>query len=333
MTARAGRRWIGLVLWALAHQAEPALAQAPDPLLLDQPRIAIRVVPENPRPVGDTATPTERTVGDRFWATIQTSGPPGSYLLPQSLIDAYGAHPELAVLDSDRRDGQLRLELAVFRPGDVVLPTVRARVATPDGDTLLVPVTSDTIRVASVLAPGDTLLADIKPLWRPRGVPTWIWGLAAALLALVIAVWLWRRYRARQTAAPEPIGAVADPYETARRTLEGYAVDPPTSSQRRVAAAAIGDALRDYLAEGWGVPARERTTLELLPSLPARGSVERPSLAAILVTADLAKFARVAPEPGVVPRLAERALGTLDRLEVRRSRDEETAPELREAAS
>ncbi|HUP00354.1 MAG TPA: hypothetical protein VM737_02380 [Gemmatimonadota bacterium] len=320
----------------VALGAPSAGAQGPGPMLLDstavQPPIVIRIVPENLRPVGDIAAPDDRTVGDPFWATVRTTGPAGAYLLPQSLIDAYRPHAELAVLDSDRRDGQLRLRLALFRPGDVVLPTVNARVALNGGDTILVPVTSDTVRVASVLAPGDTLLADIKPLWRPGGVPAWVWALAAAALAIAIAAWAWRRRRHPAPAAGG--GAALDPYDTARRALEAFSEDPPTSGRRTEAAAEIGDTLRSYLADGWGVPARERTTLELLPSLPPRGAAERPSLAALLSSADLAKFARVAPEPGVVPRLAERGLTTLDRLEALRLGGEEaTLPAVREAAS
>lgn len=297
----------------------------PAQVLLDstasQPTVVIRIVPENLRPVGGAEPAvSERTVGDPFWVTVRTAGPPGHSLLPQSLIDAYRPHPEVAVLDSDRRDGQLRLKMALFRPGAVVLPTVGARVVTGRGDTLTVPVTSDTIRVTSVLAPGDTLLADIKPLWRERGVPAWVWWLAAALaLLMVLVVWRWwrkRRRRAPVAAEPRP----ADAYQAARDAIEQHRIDPPTPARRTAAAAAIADALRGYLADGWGITARERTTLEVLAVLPGRALPQRPALAVLLSTVDLAKFARVAPEPGAVPELARRALTVLDGLDAERRR-------------
>ena len=158
----------------------------------------IRMVPDA-RPPGSVPL----TVGDPFWITVRTSGPPGHYLLPQSIVDGFGARPEVAVLASERRDGQLRLRMAYFRPGDLVLPAIEARVTNGMGDTLDVPVVSDTLRVASVLTPGDTLLADIKPLWRTAGIPWWIWVVAAALALAILALW-WRRRRRRRDARAVP---------------------------------------------------------------------------------------------------------------------------------
>lgn len=331
MTVR-GRITGAMAAGALALVAAPLSGQGPEPMLLDstavRPPIAIRVIPENPRPVGGTLA--ERTVGDPFWVTVRTSGPPGYTLLPQSLIDAYRPHPEVAVLESDRRDALLRLKLAVFRPGDIVLPTVRARVVTDRGDTLLAPVSADTIRVASVLAPGDTLLADIKPLWKPRGIPAWMWALVAALTAMAALAWWMRRRRSGPPAAAVP---VRDVYGEARRAIEALREDPPTAARRTAAAAAIGDALRGYLADAWDVPARERTTLELLPQLPLRATPERPALASLLSTIDLAKFARLDPGAGAVPGLADRAIETLDRLEARHQETADVAPPEREEAA
>ncbi|MGH7542741.1 MAG: hypothetical protein ACREK7_02280 [Gemmatimonadota bacterium] len=268
----------------------------------------IRVVPDA-RPPG--AAPL--TVGDPVWVTVRTSGPAGHYLLPQSLLDGFATRPEVAVLASERRDGQLRLEMALFRPGDLVLPEIEARVTNGMGDTLDVPVVSDTIRVASVLTPGDTLLADIKPIWRTPGLPWWIWLVAALVAAAIVVLW-WRRRRRRRHERPS-VGPALDPYEEARRRIEALAGEPADPAGRVAAAAGIGDALRDYLADGWGVTARERTTLELLSSLPERLRAERTGLLSVLSAVDLAKFARLAPDPGEVPALAGRALATLERLE------------------
>ncbi len=276
----------------------------------EQPASAfeIRIVPDA-RPPG--AAPL--TVGDPVWVTVRTSGPAGHYLLPQSILDGFATRPEVAVLASERRDGQLRLEMALFRPGDLVLPEIEARVTNGMRDTLDVPVVSDTIRVASVLTPGDTLLADIKPIWRTPGLPWWVWLVAALLAAAIVVLW-WRRRRRRRHERPS-VGPALDPYEEARRRIEALAGEPADPAGRVAAAAGIGDALRDYLADGWGVTARERTTLELLSSLPERLRAERTGLLSVLSAVDLAKFARLAPDPGEVPGLAGRALTTLERLE------------------
>jgi hypothetical protein len=267
------------------------------------------------------------TVGDAVWVTVQTSGPGGHYLLPETLVEAYGEHPELAVLESARQDGQLRLRVALFRPGSFVLPTIEAGVATADGDTLRVPVYADTIHVASVLAPGDTLLADIKPLWISGGIPLWFWILLALLIALALLAWWWWRQRGQVDELPQ---VHPDAYEIARRQLEALKMEPPTSGRRMAAAAEIGEAVRVYLTDGWAVPARERTTFELLPTLPEQWQSIRPALASLLSAVDLVKFARLAPELGEVPRLASAGLECVDRLEQTRAPE---IPEAEEAAS
>lgn len=291
--------------------------------------VSIRVVPDPVAP-GDSLT-----VGDPFWATVVSTGPRGYYLLPESVADAYRPRPELAVLDTDRRDGRLRLRLALFRVGDVVLPEVNARVVDTAGDTLPVRVLSDTIRVASVLAPGDTLLADIKPLWEPASLPVWIvWALAAAaLLLLALLWWWWRRRRTRaETPAVRPSAAV-DPYAAARERIEIAGRRGSAPAERIEAASEIGDALRDYLAGAWRVPARERTTFELLGSLPSALRTVRPALGALFAEVDLAKFARVDPGADELRALAGRGVEVLDRMQAVREPPVATDEDAREAAS
>lgn len=279
---------------------------APSPARSQDSGIEIRLVPDA------MTTADTLTVGDPLWMTVETRGPRGYYLLPQSLIDALEPHVELAVRDSRREEGVFQLELALFRPGEFVVPTVEAAVVTPEGDTLQVAVVSDTIAVASVLAPGDTLLADIKPLWTEGGIPWWVWWLLAMLIAAALLALWWRR---RQGASPEERVVAANAYDRAMDRLQALRVDPPTPDRRIAAACDIGDAVRDYLADGWRLSAREYTTLELLPRLPERGVPVRPALASLLSTVDLAKFARLAPEPGAVPRMAADALVCVERLE------------------
>ena len=294
--------------------------------LAPPPAVSLRIVPD-PLPPGAP----EPTVGDSLWATVRAFGPGGTYLLPGSVVDAYASRPELAVLGSERQDGQLRLRIAVFRPGDVVLPTVLARVATNTGDTLPVPMLSDTFRIASVLTPGDTLLADIKPLWPAPGPPFWIWAaLAAFLVALLAVLWWWRRRRARASAAVP--GADVDPYEEARRRIEALAAEPSSPEERIASATGIGEAIRGYLADGWHVPARERTSFEILHALPDPLAHDRPALGAFLNEVDLAKFARLAPAPGRVPALAARAIAWLEGAEEART-PPTAAPAEEEAAS
>lgn len=310
-----------IALVALVLAAAPAAGQ-------DASRAEPVVIHLVPEPRASTAL-GEITVGDRFWVAVRSQGPPGYRLLPQSLIDAFAPHPELAIVGTHRRDGLWQLQIALFRPGDVVLPEVQARVVTERGDTIPVRVTSDTMRVTSVLAPGDTLLADIKPLWRPSGIPAWVWWLLAALAALLAALLWWRR---RRPGAVVPAREPRDVYLEARERIAALGVEPSDPEQAIAAAAGIGEALRDYLADGWGVAARERTTLELLFMLPGSMAPARPALGSVLSTSDLAKFARLVPARGEVPGLSARGIEALDRLEATR-RQTAPAATAREAAS
>jgi len=320
----------GAAALLLAAGALPAGAQEASgdgaPSAGEESSVRVHLVPETrvvargpiPEPGPNNVDGPWPTVGDRFWVTVRTSGPSGYGLLPGSLIRALDERPEVAVTGSERRDGRLRLELASFRPGDAPLPEVRAAVVSSTGDTVRVPVTSDTVRVASVLAPGDTVLADIKPLWAERGWPAWLgWAAAAALLAALLVAWWWQR---RKRKAPAAVARRRrDAYAVARERIEELRDESDTAGRRIRAAAGIGDALRVYLSEAWGVAAPEMTTLELLGNLPERAASGRPALGSVLRRADLAKFARVAPERGDVPSLGGRALEVLDALESSRS--------------
>ena len=97
------------------------------PLLMERSyRAALQpgiLLPEAPDPLPPGAP--QPTVGDSLWATVRAFGPRGTYLLPASVVAAYAPRPELAVVGTERRDGQLRLRLALFRPGDVVLEVNR----------------------------------------------------------------------------------------------------------------------------------------------------------------------------------------------------------------
>lgn len=312
------RRLGTVLLLGLAGAPASVAAQAP----AAEPTFEVRVTPD-PLPPG--ADPP--TVGDRFWVTVRGGGPTGYYLLSKSIVEGYAARPEVAVFESRREEGALRLRMASFRPGDIVLPPIEA-VITDGRDTVRVPVVSDTLRVSSVLTPGDTLLADIKPLWRTSGLPWWIGLVAAGVALAAAAIWWWRR---RASARPVARVPAVDPYLRARERIESLGEEPGTPTDRVAAASGIGDALRAYLADAWGVAARERTTLELLAAIPEPLRAERPGLAALLATVDLSKFARVAPDPGAVPDLARRALDSLDQIEAVRIAP---APEpVREAAS
>jgi hypothetical protein len=153
------------------------------------------------------------------------------------------------------------------------------------------------IVIAPVIPAGNPTLRDIRePAPSPwRGLP---WLLLAPVAVLL---WLFAR---RKTRARTPIPAPAvvteppDPYRVALARLaaiegEGWAVRGEVDRHYEASA----DVLREYLESAEEVPARERTTTELLWALPPRlmeGGLRRLA-AQVLGEADLVKFARRRP--------------------------------------
>ncbi len=78
---------------------------------------------------------------------------------------------------------------------------------------------------------------------------------------------------------------------------------------------AVADALRDYLEAAEELPARERTTTELLWSLPPRLAEVglRRRVQDVLGDADLVKFAKLRPQADDADQFVERARDLLDR--------------------
>jgi hypothetical protein len=199
-----------------------------------------------------------------------------------------------------------RAVIALYRPGVQDLPAFGvpwAQVVT--GHRAIVSTAPATVEIVPVLPAGNPTLRDIREPAAPRGPGPLALGAAGALGAAALAwVLLRRRPRARaasmEAAPPEPV-AVRGPWEAALERLDRLGAERP-EGREAIAGwyAAAADALREYLESAESLPARERTTSELLWALPpslAEGGLRR-RLQDILWRADLVKFARARPAPG-----------------------------------
>jgi hypothetical protein len=114
--------------------------------------------------------------------------------------------------------------------------------------------------------------------------------------------------------APEPVPPAA--YEAALARLDQIEAEAwPVRGEVARHYQAVADALRDYLEAGEELPARERTTAELLWSLPphlAEGGLRR-RCEELLDEADLVKFARVRPNAATAAAFTRGARGLLAR--------------------
>jgi hypothetical protein len=164
---------------------------------------------------------------------------------------------------------------------------------------------SASVEIVPVLPAGNPPLRDIKELDHAPGPPLLPLTLAA-LITMGVGWYLLRRRRRQPIEVFRPVSeqlvpeaALPSAYEVAVARLDQ--IDAEGWSSRGEVARhyeAVTDVLRDYLEAGEELPARERTTAELLWSLPphlAESGLRR-RCEELLDEADLVKFARVRPD-------------------------------------
>lgn len=161
-------------------------------------------------------------------------------------------------------------------------------------------------------------IRDIKP---PMVVsagwsPLWLLA-AAAVIAAVICLWLWRRRKQTRVAAPPKIPA----HIRARAKLaEALAL----LSQPKPFCILVSDTVRLYLEERFNFHAPERTTEEFLRELSGSRlllSDQKESVGKFLENCDLVKFAKYEPGENELRELHAAALRLIEE-----TRPEEPVP-------
>jgi hypothetical protein len=181
---------------------------------------------------------------------------------------------------------------------------------------------SASVEIVPVLPPGNPSLRDIKELDLATGPPLIPLALAA-LVALGTGWYVIRRRRRQPVEAPPPVveqivpePAAPTAYQAALAQLDQIESESwPAHGEVARHYQAVADVLRDYLEAGEELPARERTTAELLWSLPphlAEGGLRR-RCEDLLDEADLVKFARVRPDVATAANFTRAARDLLAR--------------------
>lgn len=252
------------------------------------------------------------TVGDPVSLRLVLRQYEGDALLEQvphplgSLADGV----RLLSVDSMRPVATRRLEararVAFYRPGSQVIPSFaidfRRGAVILHGTMKSEPVP---IEIAPVLMAGaGPTLRDIKEIVEFAGPDPRMVLLAATGVA--VTLWALRR-RERRAPLPEPLLSRPpvmpprpDPFAAALDRLAEIEAAGWAGAEVERHYTAVTDALRDYLAAAEGIPARERTSGELLTALPLHLTAAElgQGCAGLLSAADLVKFARRRPDPG-----------------------------------
>lgn len=193
--------------------------------------------------------------------------------------------------------------LAFYRPGTREVPRFGLPwVQVVTGHRGLITHDPATVEVTSVLPGGNPSLRDIRePDVPPSLAPLWM--LLGATGVGVVA-WMVTRRKRRPAPAPAPPAPPPppplppDPFTEAVARLDAIEAEAWAARgdvERHYEA--VAEALRQYLEAAEDIPAPERTTTELLWSLPPRlaeGGLRR-QVQEVLGAADLVKFARRRP--------------------------------------
>jgi len=274
-----------------------------------------------------TADVRQVTVGDPITLTVRARLARGATIVDAVPRARDSLPDEARITSSDTLrpagDGLLtgRVLLVLFRPGVHQVPAFALAYRAPGStrvDTLISPAL--TVEVSSVASGRRTELRDIKDIVRSP-VARWTrYGEAAlaVVLAVVAAILLARR-RTRSRGEPAPAAIPATPpgpYDAAlARLAEVERACWPERGHVASHYGLVADVLRRYLEEAHGVPALERTTVELLRVLPAelRAMGVGVECGELLDEADLVKFARLRPDAAAARTFLDRTRSLLAR--------------------
>jgi hypothetical protein len=209
-----------------------------------------------------------------------------------------------------------RATLAFYRPGHRAIPTFGLPFMRAVKGVQRATLASDSayVDIVPLLPAGSPPLKDIRELDISPRLP--LVPLAAlALVASVTAAYLWFRRRRRARIAPEKL---QDPVPVPQVTAYGAALERLISIERERWPMrhqvtrhyeAVVEVVRDYLEAAEDIPAHERTTGELIWSLPPHLSDEglREELRDFLTESDLVKFARLRPTSSTAAAFLGRA--------------------------
>ncbi|MFL5403102.1 MAG: hypothetical protein ACJ8BF_09840 [Gemmatimonadales bacterium] len=195
-----------------------------------------------------------------------------------------------------------RARLVFYRPGRRAVPVFGLPFMRAVKGVQRATLASDSafVEIVPLLPAGNPSLKDIQEVDISSGTnPVFLVAGAAAALAL-LAFYRYRRRRPVPLAAPAPgpVPSPAAPYSDALERLERIArANWPAQGLVEQHYESIVDVLRKYLEASEGIPAGERTTEELLWSLPPFLSQngQRETLRDLLEEADLVKFALFRP--------------------------------------
>lgn len=233
-------------------------------------------------------------VGTPFLFQITSDFAVKNVSIPDTLDD-------FAILDSkrDKNNSYIwKIKIAPLKTGALSFPPI----AINPVDSSVTSVYTDGFRVyvLSVLAEGDTLLRDIKPMQKyPFQLPLWVY-IALLIVALILAFYLWlkrpRKPKREYIAQTETKQPVLPAWQKALKALdELIKEDLPAKGEVVLYHFRLSNILRSFLEENYHIPALEMTGNEIANILNKYNIPSAKEIRNFLNYSDLVKFAKREP--------------------------------------
>lgn len=265
-------------------------------------------------PVGMSATIDRDgvTVGDRIRVTVTLTMPVDAHTDVTALEQQFGdlellfvGLPHEQTLPDGRKVIEQVYEVAAFRTGAAQLPPLTATVRLGDGGTVTATTPALPITVHSVIPPTENPrdVRDLKPqAILPGGssvaVRTLALGVAAAALATVAALLLWRQLRRPRAVVAAPPVEPVSPAAVARAELDRIAsLGLLERGELKPFHALLAACIRRYLTDQYHFPAFAMTTTELRRQMEdyGVGRWQARLVTGLLTESDAVNFAQYVP--------------------------------------
>ncbi|OQY46087.1 MAG: hypothetical protein B6242_08765 [Anaerolineaceae bacterium 4572_78] len=258
-----------------------------------------------------TTSQNELTVGDNISLQLNITHPPNYKIVIPELQKTWGlfevisqSEIETVTHDDGNQTTSQNITITIFDVGTFQTPTLQITIQDPSGEVAERAVPQINLTVASVLAADDAELRDIKPQATLPLPPRWPWivgGLALLLIILIIARWLYNRWKRRpeKVTVPQPIIDTRPAYVIAYEELARIEqMDLIGQGRFKEYYTLTTDCLRGYLQRRLDFPAMDLTTHEIKRMFRESDiSTENTRLWYYFFSnSDLVKFARLIPD-------------------------------------
>jgi len=254
---------------------------------------------------------SEIAVGDVIPLQLQVTHPQGWRVVFPTLEKTWGdleVRSQKAPQITQNGDGTETttqvIDVARFRPGQVMTPEMTLTLADDQGTTQTLNVQPVTLEVKSVLQENDTTLRDIKPqaeLWQFSSSPIPLIASLAVALTMIggAGVWAWKR---------RPVADKRTPRERALDDLKAIeAANYFETDDLKLYCVRVSITLREYLQKGCNLPANDLTTGELAQVMKETGVPANVAgqIIQVLRVCDTVKFANDASDVDAIKTLVK----------------------------